>query len=99
VVVFGAFISVCPNLFCSKLLTVSLPRRGRQLGEQLDEQVVESEFNQLKPKKVIISAKSHFEKRMTITSQEDQLYNGLGNLDRYNGLTTPTLSYEKTIYS
>jgi hypothetical protein len=26
-------------------------------------------------------------------------YNGLGNLDRYNGLTTPTLSYEKTIYS
>jgi hypothetical protein len=27
------------------------------------------------------------------------IYNGLGNLDRYNGLTTPTLSYEKTIYS
>jgi hypothetical protein len=26
-------------------------------------------------------------------------YNGLGNLDRYNGLTTPTLSYEKTIYA
>jgi hypothetical protein len=29
----------------------------------------------------------------------DLEYNGLGNLDRYNGLTTPTLSYEKTIYS
>jgi hypothetical protein len=29
----------------------------------------------------------------------DDAYNGLGNLDRYNGLTTPTLSYEKTIYT
>ena len=26
-------------------------------------------------------------------------YNGLGNLDRYNGLTTPTLSYEKSIHA
>ena len=29
----------------------------------------------------------------------EHCYNGLGNLDRYNGSTTPNLSYEKNIHA